>query len=542
MEDTSPAIYQQYLDEPIRDLYRHGNELLAEGRLDEAMTCFTIVGNRYQPDLSAEERRLCAYALNNAGGIAQIRFSNAAAFSYFKRAMQLADEPIYQSYNNIAGIYLFYNDYANARRYLNEAFDISLDKHDWQALSNSLRNLMFLNWCTDSLQLSADLIRRYEQASEIPHDSVYEETISTAHGMQYVIRHDYAGAATCFRQNIARRSDPSGNGDNALSELLYLAHAYQLLDSIPQALSTLRQAEQMAQQNGANDILLRVYKELTDYYTLTGDQESLHQAKYQYMSLKDSINAAEEYGKIKNIEFLTEVERYEQQVIQLNEEKHTRSLVAIISSVGLLLVVIMLVIVVRQKRRLEASYQSLFRKNEELIKAPSKLSAPAPSNLPPKGEAFGVTSAMGIASPLGGEVGEGLASPFGGRLEGAVRLEGAFVGLQEKISEKMEDVSFISQSDLTVERLAQAIGVHERYVSQFINEQMNKNFNTLLNEYRIREICKRLTDFEHYGTLTNETIAEGLGYKSRSHFTRTFKKITGLTPTQYQRIAKQEKN
>ena len=50
----------------------------------------------------------------------------------------------------------------------------------------------------------------------------------------------------------------------------------------------------------------------------------------------------------------------------------------------------------------------------------------------------------------------------------------------------------------------------------------------------------RLTDFDTYGQMTNETIAEGLGYKSRSHFIRTFKKMTGLTPSQYQKIAREE--
>ena len=43
----------------------------------------------------------------------------------------------------------------------------------------------------------------------------------------------------------------------------------------------------------------------------------------------------------------------------------------------------------------------------------SYYNAMAPSNLPPKGEASGVTSAAGKASPLGGEVGEGLAQSPG---------------------------------------------------------------------------------------------------------------------------------
>ena len=112
----------------------------------------------------------------------------------------------------------------------------------------------------------------------------------------------------------------------------------------------------------------------------------------------------------------------------------------------------------------------------------------------------------------------------------------------EKIYLQMDDTEFICQQDLTIEQLAQSIGTNEKYTSQVINELLGKNFNTLLNEYRIHEGCRRLVDFEHYGNMTNEAIAEGLGFKSRSHFIRTFKKITGLTPSQYQKIALQENN
>ena len=37
-----------------------------------------------------------------------------------------------------------------------------------------------------------------------------------------------------------------------------------------------------------------------------------------------------------------------------------------------------------------------------------------------------------------------------------------------------------------------------------------------------------------------EAVAAEAGFKSRSHFIRTFKKITGLTPSQYQRMAKEK--
>lgn len=512
--NQQPHDYQQYLKFSLEELYRQGHALLAEGRLDDAMTCFTMAGNRYRPDMSREQKRLCAYAMNNAGGIAQARFSNIAAFTCFKRAMQMSEEAIHQTYNNIAGIYLLYDDFQNARQYLNMAFDVSLEQHDWRPLSSTLLNLLMLNWCVDSIGLSDGPIRRYELAEGIPHDSLYEATMRLARGVLAASRHDYDEAIAWLMPSASSADGVGAQSDASLSEYLYVARICRQQGRLQQAIDYLRQAEQKALRRGASDILLRVYKELTDYYAQTGNLEGQHQAGFQYMNLRDSINTAEEFGKIKHIEFLAEVERYEQQVNQLSQAKNTSSLIAICCGVALVLVLLLLLSVVRQNRRLVGEWQS----------ASTPLpSPPAAGALPdsPHAELKVTAAALAAASPNSQEMRQ---------------------VLQERIFEKMDDVDFISQSDLTVERLAQAIGVHERYVSQFINEQMNKNFNTLLNEYRIREICKRLTDFEHYGTLTNETIAEGLGYKSRSHFTRTFKKITGLTPTQYQRKAKQEKN
>ena len=52
---------------------------------------------------------------------------------------------------------------------------------------------------------------------------------------------------------------------------------------------------------------------------------------------------------------------------------------------------------------------------------------------------------------------------------------------------------------------------------------------------------RRLIDFENYGNLTIEAIVSDLGFKSRSTFSKTFKRITGLTPSEFQRIAAEEK-
>lgn len=113
--------------------------------------------------------------------------------------------------------------------------------------------------------------------------------------------------------------------------------------------------------------------------------------------------------------------------------------------------------------------------------------------------------------------------------------------IAQLVQQVMEQAEVIIQPDFTVEKLAQNISTGQKYVSQVINETFECNFNTLLGRYRIREACRRFNDPQRYGSYTIESIARDLGFKSRSNFATTFKKHTGLNPSEYLRLAK-EKN
>jgi AraC-like DNA-binding protein len=112
--------------------------------------------------------------------------------------------------------------------------------------------------------------------------------------------------------------------------------------------------------------------------------------------------------------------------------------------------------------------------------------------------------------------------------------------LLARIIQVMDTSDEIFSPDFSLERLAMLSGSKYKYVSQVINEYYEQNFNNFLNSYRIKEACKRMSDLENYGNYTIEAISESVGFKSRSTFVASFKRITGLTPSQYQRMAREE--
>ena len=108
--------------------------------------------------------------------------------------------------------------------------------------------------------------------------------------------------------------------------------------------------------------------------------------------------------------------------------------------------------------------------------------------------------------------------------------------LLNSITTILEDVSVISNSNFNLSMLAEKAGSNTKYVSSIINDVYGKNFKTVLNEYRIREACRRLTDKDHYGNMTIQAIYEELGYNSAASFIQAFKKVNGMTPSVYQKL------
>lgn len=90
---------------------------------------------------------------------------------------------------------------------------------------------------------------------------------------------------------------------------------------------------------------------------------------------------------------------------------------------------------------------------------------------------------------------------------------------------------FLGQ-DLTLQKLAERLNTSTHNLSEVINTKLHLSYYDFINQYRIEEFKNRLADSEseRYNLLS---IAFDSGFKSKGTFNLIFKKITGMTPSEY---------
>lgn len=110
--------------------------------------------------------------------------------------------------------------------------------------------------------------------------------------------------------------------------------------------------------------------------------------------------------------------------------------------------------------------------------------------------------------------------------------EGQFAALAERITLLFEAEKTYTDSTLSVNRLAERMGVPPYLLSKAVNVVFQKSFPELLHDYRVAEAARRLLhpDYSH---LSIEGIATESGFQSLSAFYTAFKKVNGMTPTEW---------
>lgn len=109
------------------------------------------------------------------------------------------------------------------------------------------------------------------------------------------------------------------------------------------------------------------------------------------------------------------------------------------------------------------------------------------------------------------------------------RLPHAFV---QNLEHYIQNEEVFTNKNIKVSDLATLIGTSEKELSLYIHESFKMSFSDYINKLRIEKV-KELLQTEDQQKFTLIAIAENAGFNSKSSFNAVFKKMTGLTPTQF---------
>lgn len=106
--------------------------------------------------------------------------------------------------------------------------------------------------------------------------------------------------------------------------------------------------------------------------------------------------------------------------------------------------------------------------------------------------------------------------------------------LKSQLISLMVEEKIFKNNKLTVNDVAKRLSIPRQHLSEILNVHMKIGFQDLLNQYRVEEFIDCLQN-KAYHNYTLLGIANEVGFSSKSSFNTTFKKLKGVTPSQYKK-------
>lgn len=514
---------------PTSLLYKKAEAFYDHDHADSALICYTIITKR--TPINEEQEK----SLRNAWyQLWKIYLEQYNDYVKAKECLLKCQELCEKQKQSLAMCYMMYGVIydtmaqqmaddslkVEAIQYYRKSIDEYRDKQDDPALVYSFTNIVSSLSTVDEIKsVKKEYNALLKAKGNIKIAMPYHFAVLLYPYMEAKIRGQYQKAIAYCGKMLELTGTKKENRRYWLYVYIARAQLYSRIHRYDLALADAKTVEKMGVLYDLKDVRLLAYQDLAKYYGLAGD--SLLSEKYhqRHIALKDSLLNYQQVATVKEMSFLKEMKQFEK---DLEESERSRVrwiaffvITAIVACGG----VASFVWVRRKNRRLLETNEKLYEKNLEMLHRDEENKRQRQEQ-----DEANVQAQM---DELNIEQ---------GKYKGSNLDEETKKQLYAKIRDVMESSAEVFNPDFSIDRLAELSNSKSKAVSQVINELYGHNFKMFVNEYRIKEACKRMNDAQ-YKQFTIEAMGNGVGFKSRNSFITAFKRFTELTPSDYQAIA-----
>ena len=422
------------------------------------------------------------------------------ALKYYERVGNTSQ--IANCNNFIGSIYYQLNDNDMALKYYNKSLKFSQNNPKGKDYAFVIGNIGLIKNRKKKYDKAIELFQKAALILTRPSDKMALANIYNNLADTYYSIVNYSKSEEYF--NKAKNIYLELNDERSVALCLLGLANLQKKSNPKQALTYYLKSAELAEKYQYLSFQKEVYHDLSEFFETQQNYLSSLNYHKKYLAVKDSIFNIDKEKLINNLTISHEVEKKDSQIHSLLNENQLRLqtiesqkqkfvLLIILLTIIIIFTVISSYLLISKNKILK----QLVKKDKEVLHAEEKLG----KNIKKINDLKAVDN-------------------------------NAEKEIAANILKLMEEDKAFLQNDMSVSMLAAYCTTNPKYISQIINKVFGQQFNSFINEYRIKYACRLLMQ-EKYKNYTISAISEEVGFNSISTFISSFKKNTGVTPSYY---------
>lgn len=411
---------------------------------------------------------------------------------------------------NISGIYYLKDDPIGLS-YSLEAYERGHRESNPYHISAAATNTAYMYYLCSDYEKALQYIKEAEFLMK--RNDFYDQTnVYALYGHILLAQGNIDEAIIYFEKGLDLRD--KAQTSSIVYTLYGYARAWHEKQAMDRAISVLEEALKLTHTENSPIHRDKLLRELSLCYESKGEYSRALEWQHKFQTESDSLFNTDKERALSDLRIKYDTERRENEIkeVKLNLLQKTKKEQLLIASlIGFFLIALFLVYFIWRRNRFYTAivhqYKARIRREKQMLEKLRELEA-----------------------KNRGETDENQDEPQK-KYSVSSLTEEKSVNLFLQLEKIMREEAIYRDNLLTKEKVADMLGTNRTYLSQIINQQTSLTFTQYINEYRINEAVKLISDPGNQIPL--KAISSDVGFSSMTTFYKAFQNTVGMTPSQY---------